>query len=90
MVSSSWWLPRNPGSNLIRCGFVAHLASSIRICPGCARGGHGYGVGRGVQGNAGNTGYGGGRNFVHGESSGTAGMGSGHQEENWGGANTFF
>ncbi|KAM0830239.1 hypothetical protein ACQ4PT_066356 [Festuca glaucescens] len=57
---------------------------------GGARGGHGYGVGRGFQGNAGNTGFGGGRNFVHGESSGTAGMGSGHQEENWGGSNANF
>ncbi|KAM0871316.1 hypothetical protein ACQ4PT_039450 [Festuca glaucescens] len=38
----------------------------------------------------GNNGFGGGRNFVHGESSGTAGMGTGHHEENWGGTNTNF
>ncbi|KAM0849021.1 hypothetical protein ACQ4PT_053994 [Festuca glaucescens] len=57
--------------------------------PGVVRGGHGYGVPRGLQGNAANAGLGGGRNFTQGESSGTVGMGSGNQQDNWGGANHF-
>ncbi|KAM0920367.1 hypothetical protein ACQ4PT_007556 [Festuca glaucescens] len=54
---------------------------------GGGRGGQGYGGGRGFQGNTANNGFG--RNFVHGEASGTTGMnsGPGYQEENWGGGN---
>ncbi|KAM0853242.1 hypothetical protein ACQ4PT_051215 [Festuca glaucescens] len=48
-------------------------------------GGQGFGGGRGGQGNIGNNSFG--RNFVHGEASGAAGMnnGQGFNDDNWGG-----
>ncbi|KAM0845185.1 hypothetical protein ACQ4PT_056551 [Festuca glaucescens] len=54
---------------------------------GAGRAGRGYGAGRG---NYGNNGFGGGRHYAQGESSGTAGMVSGHHDDNWGGMNANF
>ncbi|KAM0908073.1 hypothetical protein ACQ4PT_015705 [Festuca glaucescens] len=56
---------------------------------GGVRGGHGYGASRGFQGNAANSGLGGARNFVQGESSGTGGMNHGNHQDNWGSSNGF-
>ncbi|KAM0865350.1 hypothetical protein ACQ4PT_043338 [Festuca glaucescens] len=56
---------------------------------GGVRGGHGYGASRGFQGNATNSGLGGARNFVQGESSGTGGMNHGNHQDNWGSSNGF-
>ncbi|KAM0852187.1 hypothetical protein ACQ4PT_051922 [Festuca glaucescens] len=53
-------------------------------------GGQNFSGGRGGHGNTGNNSFG--RNFVHGESSGTAGInnGQGYRNENWGGGHSNF
>ncbi|KAM0824032.1 hypothetical protein ACQ4PT_070474 [Festuca glaucescens] len=57
---------------------------------GNVRGGHGYGATHGgYQSNDVSSGFGGGRNFTQGESSGTAAMGNTYHNDNWGGANNF-
>ncbi|KAM0893247.1 hypothetical protein ACQ4PT_025232 [Festuca glaucescens] len=70
-------------------GYAARGGRGFGAAPtqGVGRAGRGYGVGRG---NYGNNGYGGGRHYAQGESSGTAGMGSGHHNDNWGGMNANF
>ncbi|KAM0879421.1 hypothetical protein ACQ4PT_034237 [Festuca glaucescens] len=78
---------RGGGNN--RGGYAARGGCGLGAAPsqGAGRGGRGYSAGRGSYGN---NGFGGGRHYAHGESSGTAGMGSGHHEDNWGGMNTNF
>ncbi|KAM0901965.1 hypothetical protein ACQ4PT_019530 [Festuca glaucescens] len=80
--------PGHGGGNN-RGGYAARGGRGFGAAPaqGAGRGGRGYGA---AWGNYGNNGFGGGRHYAQGESSGTAGMGSGHYEDNWGGMNANF
>ncbi|KAM0905253.1 hypothetical protein ACQ4PT_017525 [Festuca glaucescens] len=67
------------------------FAARGRYNQGGVRGGHGYGPGRGYQGNNANVrgghGYGPDRTFFQGESSNSVGRGAGHGDDSWEGPN---